>query len=253
MHRGDIALGAIGEVLRRAAASFAASELNRARNASGSKSAPLASRPAPAIVDQIGIQRPACGPARRWKRASSGTRPCRQRKQRASLPFIASAVTAIRPVRGRPRLASSCRIAFARPNPSSTGICRSSRTTACCASRHFTRAARAVLRGFGRQTEKFKLTQDHFEVDGMIVGDKQTAPRFAEAERARNGLFPCKCRPAQLQARFAEAQMDGECGALARRSSPPQRRRPSVGRAGGRSRGQGQCRQNAASSNCRPA
>ena len=42
-------------------------------------------------------------------------------------------------------------------------------------------SGRAVLRGFGRQTEKFKLTQDHFEVDGMIVDDQQAAARPPKA------------------------------------------------------------------------
>jgi hypothetical protein len=34
--------------------------------------------------------------------------------------------------------------------------------------------SRSVLRGFGRQTKMFKLTQDYLDVAGMIVGDQQS-------------------------------------------------------------------------------
>ena len=37
----------------------------------------------------------------------------------------------------------------------------------------FCQGGRTVLRGFGCQTEKFKLTQDHFEINGMIIDDQQ--------------------------------------------------------------------------------
>ena len=60
-------------------------------------------------------------------------------------------------------------------------------------------SARTVLRGFGRQTDKFKLTQDHFEVDGMIVGDQKPRRGCRRLERARK-LVPLKASPAQLQA-----------------------------------------------------
>ena len=71
----------------------------------------------------------------------------------------------------------------------------------------------AVLCGFRRQTEKFKLAQDHFEVDGMIVDDQQ-ARRGCPGENGGGSLSPPtpagSCWP-----RFAEAQMNGEPSALA--------------------------------------
>src|SRR3984957_12961403 len=81
-------------------------------------------------------------------------------------------------------------------------------------------SARTVLRGFGRQTEKFKLTQDHFEVDRMIVGDQQPRRGCPRRERGRK-LIPLDVSQHSCWPRFAEAQMDGEPSALAWRGLHP--------------------------------